>query len=79
MKKFVKVAFAAVFAAVVGYGVYTTQKADTISELAFVNIEALAQSEGIGNVSCCGNYGICGYNLDGSMLFKGIKSYGPCY
>ena len=48
MKKFVKVAFVAIFAAIAGYGVYTSQKADVMSELALANVEALAGGE-IGN------------------------------
>ncbi|WP_299090422.1 NVEALA domain-containing protein [Bacteroides sp. MSB163] len=48
MKKFMKVAFVAIFAAIAGYGVYTSQKVDVMSELALANVEALASGE-IGN------------------------------
>ncbi len=41
-----KVAFAAIFAAIAGYGVYTSQKADVMSELVLANVEALASGEG---------------------------------
>lgn len=46
MKKFMKVAFVAIFAAIAGYGVYTSQKADVMSELVLANVEALASGEG---------------------------------
>ena len=52
MKKFVKVAFVAIFAAIAGYGVYTSQKADVMSELALANVEALAGGESSGNRVC---------------------------
>ena len=45
-KHFVKIAFVAVFAAIAGYGVYTSQKTETLSDLAMANVEALAQGEG---------------------------------
>lgn len=45
MKKIVKFAFVAVFAAVAGYGVYVSQKPDTMSELMLANVEALADNE----------------------------------
>lgn len=45
MKKFsFKVAMVAVVAAVAGIGVYTSQKADAMSDIALANVEALAQS-----------------------------------
>ena len=40
MKKITKIAFVAIFAAVAVYGVYTNQKADTMSDLMLANIEA---------------------------------------
>ena len=46
MKKFMKVAFVAIFAVTAGYGVYSSQKADVMSELALDNVEALASGEG---------------------------------
>lgn len=45
MRKFVKIAFVAVFAAVAGYGVYTSQKTEFMSDLALANVEALARYE----------------------------------
>ena len=45
MKKFMKIAFVAAFAAIAGYGVYANQKVDTMSDLALANVEALASGE----------------------------------
>lgn len=45
MKKIVKIAFVAAFAAIAGYGVYANQKADAMSDLALANVEALADGE----------------------------------
>lgn len=44
-KYFVKIAFVAVFAAVAGYGIYTSQKSETLSDLMLANVEALARYE----------------------------------
>ena len=44
MKKFLKIAFVAAFVAIAGYGVYASQKSDTMSDLALANVEALASS-----------------------------------
>ena len=44
MKKFLKYAFVAVFAAIVGCGVYASQKSDTMSDFMLANVEALASS-----------------------------------
>ena len=44
MKKMIKIAFVAAFAAIAGYGVYANQKVDTMSDLALANMEALASS-----------------------------------
>lgn len=66
MKKFLKIAFVAIFVAVAGYGVYTSQKADAMSDLMLANVEALADDSesgtgcgatipcGTGSVSCKG-------------------------
>ncbi len=45
MKKIKKVAFVAAFAAVAGYGVYTNQRTETMSDLMLANVEALASGE----------------------------------
>ena len=48
MKKFItKAAIVAAFAAVAGYGIYTSQKQEVIlSDTALANVEALARNEG---------------------------------
>ncbi len=46
MKKFLKIGFVAVFAAVAGYGVYANQTSVAMSDLALANVEALARGEG---------------------------------
>lgn len=48
MKKFIKFAFVAAFAAIAGYGVYTSQKSDSVSDLLLANVEALAGGGEIG-------------------------------
>ncbi|WP_303042258.1 NVEALA domain-containing protein [uncultured Bacteroides sp.] len=45
MKKIIKIAFVAAFAAVAGYGVYTNQRTETMSDLMLANVEALASGE----------------------------------
>jgi hypothetical protein len=57
MKKMIKIAFVAAFAAIAGYGVYANQKTDVMSDLALANIEALAD----GGCYGCAIYaiGIC--------------------
>lgn len=52
MKKFFKIGFITVFATIAGYGVYTSQKVDAMSDLALANVEALASGEGSGSRSC---------------------------
>ena len=52
MKKFMKIAFVAVFVAVAGYGVYASQKSDVMSDLALANVEALAWNEIIVGEPC---------------------------
>ena len=44
-KNFIKVAFVAAFASIAGYGVYTLQQKVEMSDLAKVNVEALANDE----------------------------------
>lgn len=45
MKKMIKIAFVAAFVAIAGYGVYTNQKSETLSDLTLANVEALAGGE----------------------------------
>lgn len=42
MKNYIKIVFVAVFAAIAEYGVYTSQKVETMSDLTLANIEAFA-------------------------------------
>lgn len=55
MKKFVKLAFVAAFAAIAGYGVYTSQKSVSVSDLMLANVEALADSE-LSNSNCTASW-----------------------
>lgn len=38
MKKMIKIAFVAAFVAIAGYGVYTNQKSEALSDLALANV-----------------------------------------
>jgi len=51
MKKFIKIAFVAASAAIAGYGIYTKQKTEPMSDLMLANVEALAENE-ISNPGC---------------------------
>lgn len=48
MRKFVRIGFVAVFTVVAGYGVYTSQKSEVMSDLTLANVEALAGGTEIG-------------------------------
>lgn len=62
MKKIVKIAFVAAFAAVAGYGVYENQQADTMSDMMLANVEALASGESSGHCRTNADYSaICNY------------------
>ncbi|MCR6503198.1 NVEALA domain-containing protein [Bacteroides sp. KH569_7] len=62
MKKIMRVAFVAAFAAIAGYSVYESQKVDVISDLMLANTEALANSEVIVGQPCaCVKYSWCMY------------------
>ena len=50
MKKMIKIAFVAAFVAIAGYGVYTNQKSETLSDLTLANMEALAGGDASGRV-----------------------------
>ncbi len=75
MKNFIKVAFVAAFAAIAGYGVYTNQKTDVMSDLTLANIAALADG---GEVSipyiCAGEVMGC-YDSYYPAIFPGIRVY----
>ena len=62
-RNIIKAALFAVFAFVAGYGVYTSQKETSMSELAMENVEALARNEGGGSYDCCNTCSgaFCGY------------------
>ena len=61
MKKMIKIAFVAAFAAIAGYGVYANQKTDVMSDLALANVEALADGGEWGSTTCywIGDYYSC--------------------
>lgn len=54
MAKIIKIAFVTVFAALAGYGVYSSQKSTLMTDLALANVEALARGEG--SSSDCDTY-----------------------
>lgn len=67
----IKAALFAVFAFVAGYGVYTSQKETSMSDLAMANVEALASGED-GNYDCDAPYtATCSY--EGSVRVPGVK------
>lgn len=39
MKKMIKIAFVAAFAAIAGYGVYANQKSEVLSDLTLANVD----------------------------------------
>lgn len=45
MKKIMKITLVAAFITIAGYGVYTNQKSESMSDLALSNVEALAKPE----------------------------------
>lgn len=45
MKKTVKIVVMSIFMSATGYGIYTNQKVNTVSDLMLANIEALAEGE----------------------------------
>lgn len=63
MKKYLIIAFVAVFAAIAGYGVYASQKTGAMSALMLANVEAMAHYEG----SSCPNN--CAINGDGCVCY----------
>ena len=68
MKKMIKIAFVAAFVAIAGYGVYTNQKSETLSDLTLANVEALAdinETDSSGQtLYCCGNEDTCAKGED---------------
>ena len=61
MKKIMKIAFVAAFAAVAGYGVYANQQSEAMSDLMLANVEALADGGEWGSTTCywIGDYYSC--------------------
>lgn len=60
MKKSIKIALVVVFVIITGFGVYHTQKSDSMSSLVLANIEALARYESPDFVITCGaEQGVC--------------------
>ena len=79
MKKIVKIAFVGAFAAIAGYGVYTSQKTELMSDLALANVEALAGGEGAEvtcSRTCSDGVGRCYrlYDEYGNCHFSGYQS-----
>lgn len=81
MKKFLKFAFVAIFAATAGYGVYASQKAEALSDLALANVEALAVGETTTTWDCEGWWGdcyaycgACNTKVEGDGSIKGSHS-----
>ena len=58
-RNMIKAALFAEFAFVASYGVYTSQKETSMSELAMENVEALAQSEGSDRPDCVSASDMC--------------------
>ena len=73
-RNMIKVALFAVFAFVAGYGVYTSQKETSMSDLAMANVEALAGGEVIVGPWYCAGSGYC-YDVETYMGFDGTKYY----
>ena len=71
MKKMIKIAFVAAFVAIAGYGVYTNQKSETLSDLTLANVEALAGGES-GGYYCCSPYSYECYRIVGGGIVKYI-------
>ena len=67
MKKFLKFAFVAIFVATAGYGVYASQRAEAMSDLALANVEALADDESV-TVECPGGTDECARVLVGNTV-----------
>ena len=77
----IKIVVMAVISMIAGISVYSSQKADTMSDIALANVEALARGESGGTVYCCGNYGSCMIVFDGSVshyTVAGTKFFSPC-
>ena len=77
MRKLLKYAFVAAFVTVAGYGIYTTQKNEMMSDLLLVNVEALARYELTEiEVECGSNGGAC-WAISGDCYIVGLR-YHDC-
>ena len=77
MKKMIKIAFVAAFAAIAGYGVYANQKSEALSDLTLANVEALAGGES-GGYYCCSPYSYECYRIVGGGIVHGLRLPLPC-
>ena len=77
MKKMIKIAIVAAFVAIEGYGVYTNQKSETLSDLTLANVEALAGGES-GGYYCCSPYSYECYRIVGGGIVHGLRLPLPC-
>ncbi|MDE6349092.1 MAG: NVEALA domain-containing protein [Bacteroides sp.] len=73
MKKVIKAVFIAAIAAVAGYGVYTNQKAEPMSDLMLANVEALADFEWNENGWYCWQRSVDDYSSD--VFFTYIRCF----
>ena len=71
MKKMIKIAFVAAFVAIAGYGVYTNQKSETLSDLTLANVES-------GGYYCCSPYSYECYRIVGGGIVHGLRLPLPC-
>ena len=71
-KNILKLVFASVSALVAGYSVYASQQEVEMSDLAIVNVEALASGKNIGSGAPCWNV-----NYDADKP-KAVKCGTPC-
>lgn len=78
MKKVIKLAFAAAFVAVAGYGVYTNQTSDAMSDLALANVEALARYELPEVEVTCGQRGGACWAVSGDCYVSWTIRYDDC-
>ena len=86
MKKMIKIAFVAAFAAIAGYGVYANQKSEVLSDLTLANVEALAdinETDSSGQtLYCCGNEDTCAKGEDEDtgeeFIIHGVLSSKKC-
>lgn len=75
MEKCAKILFVIVFAAIAGYGVYTNQKGNAMSDLMLANVEALARDEANAN----GNWQMIPSDRDYREISKQRRVREFCY